>query len=366
LTQDIHRREAIPGASETPESLARNANSQAHSPNAAAEEVASSLRVYERVTELTQLQYAAKLDAEAARARTAQLSAAFERARAADEAFARALGAVYRAPENAREALGHIASQQGVEMGIRMLRKAPERLGALITAERRGPLGFGREADDGPARAAAGRAALLGGEAVAAGRALLETASHVRARRLDDEFARALRSLYSDPEKAREAFRALATERESEHAATVLRERPGELGRLHPSLRDDPVKVSALARVAAGIGLEARRAEVVTAASVAGPWDAKRIPAEVATERGASDGHAIVTAERDRMLRRELEEAPVLPELRRTIAQAADRLLPRELRRLRTMISAPQLALVTTLRATVRDALLAQEIEHNV
>jgi hypothetical protein len=94
-------------------------------------------------------------------------------------------------------------------------------------------------------------------------------------------------------------------------------------------------------------------------------WDAAGAARQAGSERTASEQHARQATERDRALSRELRGAAGLPELRDQIARTADRLLPHELRRLRTMVSAPQMALLTAVRATVRDALLAREAEHS-
>ncbi|MDQ6635831.1 MAG: relaxase/mobilization nuclease domain-containing protein [Gemmatimonadota bacterium] len=265
------------------------------------DELASDLRTYERVAELTQRQYTARLDADAARARTAQLSSAFDRARAAEEAFIRALGEVYRTPAKARDAYVAIVTEQGIEAAVRTLRAAPERLGALLEVERRRALGLAAEMDDRPARAAAGQAAHLGQEAASAERALSSMAAEVRVRRLN------------------------------------------EIGTLGPG---------------------AARGTVAIVDGVVG-WDAAGAAREAASERKASEQHANQATEQERALSRELRGAPRLPELRDQIARTADRLLPHELRRLRTMVSAPQMALLTALRATVRDALLAREAERN-
>lgn len=332
---------------------------------AAVEELATDLRSYERVAELSQLQYVARVEADAARARAAQLESAFERARAAEQAFVVALGVVYRDPQEARRAFVDLIAQRRVEDATRIMRDVPEHFGALITVEARRLLGRGHP-DDSVARTAAPEAADLGAAAVAAERALWAVASDARARRLDDAFLHALRTLYTDPAKAKAAFFERALERGPEGAAAVLRERPTELGELRSAFRDDPSRGTVLTHSAAEVGAEAARAHAGAVSDMVSAWDATRAAREVAAERLASQSHAKDTTERERVLRRDLSGAPSLPDLRHQIVQAASRLLPHELRRLRAMVSAPQMAIAMTLRTAVRDAILAREAEHTL
>lgn len=265
------------------------------------EQLALDLRTYDRVAELTQRQYAARLDVDAARARTAQLASVLDRSRAAEAAFVRALGDVYRTPTRARDTYAAIAAEQGTEAATRTLRDTPEQLGALLTVARPRVLGLPAGMDDRRARGAARQAAHLAQEAAAAEHALSTVTSEVRARRLDET---------------------------------------------------------------ANLGMEARHGTVAIVDGVGG-WDAIVTARLALGEQMASEQHANQATERARALSRELHAAPNLPELRERIARTADRLLPHEMRRLRAMVSAPQMALLTTLRATVRDALLAREGERS-
>ena len=331
----------------------------------AVDELASAIRTHERVSDLTQQQYSANLDADSARARAAQVESAFERARAAEEAFVRALGAVYRAPEDARRAFVNLMTKRRVEDVIRLMRDVPEHFGPLVSVEVRRLLGPAHS-DDSLARMAAPEAAQLGAAAVAAERAAWAVASDVRARRLDESFLHALRPLYLDPAAVKTAFHAVALERGPDAASTVLREQPVGLGELGAGVRDDLGRVAVLAHAAAEIGREAARADAGAVKDMVDTWDAMRAAREVAAEHAASQLHSRDATERERLHRREIDGAPALPDLQRQIAHAAARLLPHELRRLRGMVSAPQMAVVMTLRATVRDALLAREAEHGI
>jgi hypothetical protein len=88
----------------------------------------------------------------------------------------------------------------------------------------------------------------------------------------------------------------------------------------------------------------------------------KPVPREFAAlELRAGKGHAATLIERERSARDALGRLPRRSELEHKIGQVADRLLPGELRKLKTMITAPRLALLAKIRSTVRDALLARD-----
>lgn len=305
LTRESARQEmtfeSVAGDTATATTPSREPASRAGKSYDTIEQLALDLRTYDRVAELTQRQYAARLDADAARARTAQVASVLDRARAAEVEFMRALGDVYRKPTQAREVYAAIAAEQGTEAASRILRDTPEKLGALLTVARPRMLGLPAEMDDRPARAAAVQATHLAQEAATAEHALSTVAIEVRARRLAE---------------------------------------------------------------AASLGMETGHGSVAIVDGVRG-WDATVTARLALGEQVASEQHANQASERDRALSRELHAAPRLPELRERIARTAERLLPNEMRRLRAMVSAPQMALVTTLRATVRDALLAREGERS-
>ena len=301
LTREGDQQELLAGTIETGprsgESLPSEQAARARDSHEAANELASNLRIYERVAELTRLQYAASLDAGAARARVAHLSSALDRAQAADRAFTNALSEVYLRPDLARQAYAAVSTERGAEAALRVLRDTPEHLGVLRTVERRAGLGFSHASDDQPARGAAIHTAEWAAEALAAERALETIVAEVRARRLEET---------------------------------------------------------------AKLGMETGRGTVAIVDGVK-EWVGTAGMREAASERAEGERHAAYATERDRMLARELRGATGLPELREQIARAADRLLPHELRRLRSMVSAPQWALLAALRTTVRDALLARE-----
>ncbi|HEX8433010.1 MAG TPA: hypothetical protein VF625_17115, partial [Longimicrobium sp.] len=105
---------------------------------------------------------------EAARARLDGLRWEGERARNAGEAFGRALGEVYRAPEDARTAFYAAARERGTDDAARTMQERPEVFGELRSEDRRRLLGLLRTQDTGPARARAANAAELGRQAVEA------------------------------------------------------------------------------------------------------------------------------------------------------------------------------------------------------
>lgn len=305
LTREADQQELLPGTMEagprSGETLPSEQAARARSSYETANELAANLREYERVAELTRLQYAARLDADAARARVAHLSSALDSTQAADKAFTTALGEVYLRPELARQAYAAVVRERGGEAALRMLSDTPEDFGVLRTVERRGALGFTHASDDQPPRGAAIHAADLAAEALAAERALETIAAEARARRLEEM---------------------------------------------------------------AKLGMETGGGTVAIVDGVK-EWVGTAGMRKAASERAEGERHAAHATERDRMLARELRGAPGLPELRDQIARAAGRLLPHELRRLRSMVSAPQWALLAALRTTVRDALLARETERS-
>jgi hypothetical protein len=246
---------------------------------------------------------------------------------------------------------------------MREMRDAPERFGALRTLERRRALGLLREVDDGPAGRAAELAAGLGGAALAAERAAWATAADIAARRLEDAFARQLRDLYEQPTAARGAFGDLVRRHDVEHAVAVLREHPEQLGPLRVAVGREPASARSIADRAAALGLEAARAstsarsdDVTARGAMLG---AERVTAERAFAREDVDR----TSDHERGVRCELATLPGADALRARIGRAADRLLPSEARRLKTLVSAPQLALAMQLRAAVRDAVLGRDDE---
>jgi hypothetical protein len=327
------------------------------------DELKRDLGAHERIEELTREVSAAKGEADAARARAAQLDTMFDRTRAADESFARALRAVYREPEEARAGFSALAAEKGQTHAVAALREQPERFGALVTTERRRVLGMVRTEDVGPARAAATEAARLGEHALAASCAFVVAATENRVRRLEEAFARELRALYERPEVARRQFEALAQQHGAERASAIVAERPRDLGELRLVAQREPDRLGVLAASTAAAGLEAARARA--------DWNTEKAVtrtsgidiAAASAERQAGTADARMTADRERATRTELKRLPRESELRQRIATAVFYLLPHEIRMMKTTLTAPHIALAMKLRSTARDVLLGREGE---
>lgn len=318
------------------------------------EELSGYLQAHERRGELVDQQYQADLTASAARARLAGLEQALDRAQAGDVAFARALGAVYHDPSAARERFGELVASNGRSDALRVLREHPEQLGALRTVDRTRAFGLVQLADDTPARRAAVVAAFTGDDAMAAEQAARGMVSTTIRRRLDSGLSEELMALYEDPRIAGTALERLINEHGVTGAGTFVRERPGELGMLRPSA------ALAAPQVATHIERMTHLAEELAVARVrAAPeapstmrTDAELTASRADLERASTRAHGI---------RREIAATPEREDLERRILDLLNRMSPRELRRLRTALAPPHVALVVRLKATLRDVILGRE-----
>lgn len=70
------------------------------------------------------------------------------------------------------------------------------------------------------------------------------------------------------------------------------------------------------------------------------------------------------SAQQERSIREELGRLPHRLELEVRINRALDRLLPRELSRLKLLLTEPQTALASRLRSVAREVLLGHDQEH--
>jgi hypothetical protein len=311
------------------------------------------------VVELTREQYLAQIDVSAARTRQSQLDAAAERARAAVAAFDRALAAVYRNPETAHTAYLAMVEEKGTAAASQAMKERPERFGSLVTIERTRALGLGRAADDSQARAAASMAAANGRAATEALREFGKVAAEIQARRLDDAFVRELRAIYADPAAVRSVFHRLA-DRGAEEAASVLRQRPEELGELRPASKEDRSGLASNAARAAELGTEAARARAFAKSA-----DVKARGALLGTEPAASREAVERAVNRETAIRHELQALPGRSELESRIAELVGRMSPREVQQLRRVVTAPRFALAMELRTTLRDIALGRDDERN-
>jgi relaxase-like protein len=130
------------------------------------EELTAHLRSYERIAELTREEYAVGLEVGAANARSAQFEDALRRVDSTRDAFARALGDMYRNPLAAQQIFSEVAERQGLDAATRLMRERPEQFGTLLTVETPRAFGLGRSSDESVARRAAPHAALKGQDAL--------------------------------------------------------------------------------------------------------------------------------------------------------------------------------------------------------
>jgi hypothetical protein len=331
-------------------------------PRSRIEQLKRDLATYETVMTLSREHFAAKLDADAARARVSQLDEAFERARSADEAFLVALGKVFRDPATAKRAFELTVTERGVEDAAGLLREEPERFGALRTVGRWKAFGLLRHRDDRSARFAAIGAAREGFASVAAHRDVWSVALQSRARRLDEEFQRTLGAIYQNSNDARRQVDDMTRRFGADHAALVLIARPAEFGQLRPALPGLERRAEEIRQSAAQKWVEAARARhEAVAPEVQRPTNDRN--ERFATERHATREHAARAIARERDLHDQLKRHPRRSELHQRIVQTTNLLLPHEVRRLKMALTAPHLALAASLRSTAREVLLGPDQE---
>ena len=322
------------------------------------DEVAGHLRAHERVTELVREQYTAEMENSAARTRAAQLEDASHRSELARDGFAQALSTVYRAPHEAHRRFTVAVEEKGLTEATQAMRDRPEEYGELVAVEKPRAFGLHRTLDDTAARRAAVGAAIKGRDAIEAERAAQQVGVSVRARRLETAWSRELGELFENPVAARTAFERQAREHGPDHAAKAARDRPHDLGELRPGLRSDAQQVTAKAERVSAIGLE-----VVSAGGVSA--EGRAIPGfRIDLERMASREEAERAGAREAAVRNRLRTIPDRADLERRVVDLIDRMSPREVRQLRTTLTAPQIAFALKLKATLRDALLGVDETH--
>lgn len=177
-----------------------------------------------------------------------------------------------------------------------------------------------------------------------------------RAHAAQASFRKALAAVYQNPEEADRAFREAAERRGVLGAARSMREHPEEFGRLVTTARvrfgfargiDDQMSRAA-APNAARKGREAMEADS-SLSSLQPASEVSSIQVERDGRRGWSVG--------------DLERLPPRGELELRIAHSLERLLPRDMYRLKALITSPQAALAERLRSTAREILLGREEE---
>lgn len=368
LTMEQERAENTPERAGVDAQHARAAHAAARyggrdEPRSRVEQVRRDLETYERVSELSREHYAARLEAEAARARVTRVDAAFDRAREADDAFNRALAALFKDPRSAKCAFISRAREDGLDAASQSLREYPEYLGALKKEERRRALGLIRGDDDGKARSAAPEAARLGAAAIEAEVAAWIAVLDARARRLEEAFDRELRAIYNAPATARERFESVARRSGTERAAEIMTSNSTEFGRFRASAERDGADLAAAARRAAQAGREAVQAREQARAASAERGCARVDVDQLSAERQSTREYLERATERGRNLREELRRKPRESELQHRIARTMDMLLPHEARRLKMTVTAPHVALAASVKSAAREVLLGPDNE---
>ena len=332
-----------------------------HESSRALNEIADGLEKYERASSLKEELRETRSELDAAQARVTRLELAHARAHAAVERFESLLTAVYRDSESAGRGFKKLAEQAGIAEAVRTMTEHPERLGLLRTTERR-VLGVRTAESDHDARRHSPAAARAGQEAVACERKMWVAAQEARTRRLDEMFADRLRPVFADEKAAAVAFTRLAGRGGIDAATNTLRTSPSDLGELCPSVPNEPNARRPLLDRAAAAGAEVVRSREFATHVIEqlSPGESRQRDIAIA-ELTATRERVAGLVEGERAARESLARFPRRVDLEHSIARAADRLLPRELRKLKTMITAPRLALLATIRSTVRDALLARD-----
>jgi relaxase-like protein len=320
--------------------------------------LAQDLRAYERLVELTREQYRATTEMAAARARATYLADTAEDAHAAASRCMAALGQVYRDPDAASDRYRIWAGRDGVALVTQRMRERPEEFGALVTREGRGALGLWRTETDGQARDAAPAAA-------AAARASIEAAQQwqraadAEATRLEQAFEEVLSRMYEDPAAARALFERIAAEHGLDHAVAALRERSAVLGAVHSPVRQEGHALEETLAQAVTCGTDAVQARTLTSTVDPRVQETGRTAAPVphgALGRATARVNAIGV---------ELRALPNRAALERRIGSALIQLWPREVRILRTVVTAPQFAIAMQLRAVALDVALDRDADRD-
>jgi hypothetical protein len=177
-----------------------------------------------------------------------------------------------------------------------------------------------------------------------------------RARSAAERFQLALAQVYRDPAAARQTFEAAVVQKGPAVALRSLQDSPEQFSELKSVQRrhlfglarvDDPAGARAAAREAAQLGSQfvvAQRAAREMEGAVAGKGKSHNSPpAKVAA------------------LDREARRLPSTSELEYRLGRALRAITPRELDRLRLLVTAPQLALMKKIQAAVQDVVLGRD-----
>ena len=206
------------------------------------------------------------------------------------------------------------------------------------------------------------------------------------ARTADSALKTALTDVYRDPVEARRRFLALAQTQGHTTAVATLRERPQEFGSLATVIvsrrfglvRNEDDSLARTAAVGAAskgrdfLDATERLRTITAAANERRPSAAPGKSLEALS--GQSNNQSLITAAREEFdrantregaVRRELTTLPGRNELERRIIGLLERMSPHEVRRLRTALSPPQVALTLKIKRAIRDVVLGRDEMHH-
>ena len=306
--------------------------------------IAATARELERVDTLQRAQSQLERDRVVLRSQRDDFQVTVESVASARAAFDRALTSVYRDPSEAHQAISESANTVGPERVRVLLCDQPERFGDLRTVEEARAFGLLTVHNDAGARDSARRAAvdwhtLTEREVDAATRAATYVQSAER------RFREALVPVYRAPIAASAAIESALQQASAGDVACVLAQSPDRLGALRAP--GTPVPVS---QVEWAVLAERARHAI----------DARQITSSELAHAHANQALSR-TETRSRELRTALANAPSHDLLRHSISRVVDQLEPRELTKLRRVLTSPQAALVFKAHTAVRDTVLGRD-----
>jgi len=287
------------------------------------------------------------------RTRMATLGQSAEYTTRANKAFDAALGRVYRNPQLALDHFMAAAEQRGIAHATRTMHERPEQFGALVSIEQTRAFGLTRTTDDATARVAAILAARVGHLAWEASNALQVEVARARATRTDDEISGSLGALYEKPVRARAAFDHLSMEHGAAEALRRIRESRDDFGTMRAAMRHDPTRIAAHVETLARAALRAEQGRE--------PLSAVSPVVDARLELAATSATIQQLSVRQSTIRREATSLPDRGDLERRIVGLVERLSPREMRQIQSLLTPPQLAIAARLKGTLRDVLLGHE-----
>jgi hypothetical protein len=310
----------------------------------AAAELDTLAREHERVSALRRVSYELDLEGSRLHARSHGFDDAVRAIARTSHDVDRALRLVYRDPEAARSQMRDMAVATDPAQVELLLRREPERFGALRTVEESRAFGLVTAQDDSKARASAH---ILAREwtSLATAERQASTRAVEYLRTAEQHFDKMLAQVYRDPTAARHAIDLAHANAGREETLRMLSQSPDRLGAVRTP----------------GTPPEVARLDWQTLAdSARTAFDARHITSSELAK--AHVDRAIANnGERKRDVRHAIESAPSAELLERAIGRAVDRLEPAELTQLRRVLTAPQAAIVFKAHQTMRDIVLGRE-----